>query len=92
METVNRVLESLLALLTLLGGRVLEAIVAVETWLRGLLSSLGIPPQIQTAVLIAVAVVLILAVLRLFGGLIRVAVVVILLLIVIHVLVPVIHQ
>ena len=52
---------------------------------------MGVPQQIQTAVLIAVAVILILAVFRLFGGLIRVAVVIILLLIVIHVLVPVIH-
>ncbi len=91
METVNRVLESLLGLLTLLGGLILQAIVAVETWVRGLLGSLGVPQQIQTAVLIAVAVVLVLAVFRLFGGLMRVAVVIILLLVVIHVLVPVIH-
>ena len=91
METLNRVLESLLGLLTLLGGLIVEAIVAVETWLRGMLGSLGVPPPVQTAVLIAVAVLLILAVFRLFGGLIRVAVIIILLLIVIHVLVPVIH-
>jgi len=91
-DNVNRVLESLLGLLTLLGGLILQAIVAVETWLRGMLGSMGVPQQIQTAVLIAVAVVLVLAVFRLFGGLIRVAVVIILLLVVIHVLVPVIHQ
>ena len=92
MDTVNHVLESLLGLITLLGGLIVDAIVAVETWLRGFLGSLGVPPNIQTVLLIAVAVVLILAVFRLFGGLIRAAIIIILLLIVIHVLMPVIHQ
>ena len=91
MDNVTRVLESILGLLALLGGLIMQAIVAVEVWVRGLLGSIGVPQQIQTAVLIAVAVVLVLAVFRLFGGLIRVAVGIILILVVIHLLVPVIH-
>jgi hypothetical protein len=91
METVKHALEAFLGLIMLLGGLIVDAIVAVEVWLRAQLALLGAPPQVQTAVLIVVAVLLILAAFRLFGGLIRIAVVIILLLIAIHALLPVVQ-
>ncbi|WP_428487623.1 hypothetical protein [Rhodopila sp.] len=93
MAAFTRALEALLHLLAQLGELVLAGILAIELWLRAQLSQLGVSPPIQTVLLIALAVLLIVAALRLFGGLIRVAVILILLLVVIHVLLPVLqHQ
>jgi hypothetical protein len=91
-ETFTRAVDALLQLLIQIGDLILAGIVAVELWLRGQFALLGLAPPIQTVLLIAIAVVLILAALRLFGGLIRVAVVLVLLLVVIHVLLPVIQH
>jgi hypothetical protein len=91
MDNVNRVLNSLLQLVIGLGNLIVGAIVAIEEWMRGQLATLGISQQIQTVILIALAVVLILAALRLFGGLIRIAVILVLALIAIHILMPVLH-
>jgi hypothetical protein len=90
-QTLTHVLESILGLITLLGGLALQALVAVETWLRTQLGLLGAPPPVQTAILIAVALILLLAAFRLFGGLIRVAVIIVVVLIAIHALMPVIQ-
>jgi hypothetical protein len=90
-DAFARAINSLLQLLIQFGNLVLAAIVAAELWLRGQLTLLGVPPSIQVVLLVALAVVLILAALRLFGGLIRVAVVLVLLLIVIHALLPIIQ-
>jgi len=91
-DTFTRAVATLLQLLTQLGDLILAGIVAVELWLRAQFEQFGIPPVIQTVLLVAFAVVLILIALRLFGGLIRVAVVLVLLLVVIHVLMPVIQM
>ncbi len=92
MQTFTRAVDALLQLLLQLGSLILAGIVAVELWLRAQFALLGLPPTIQTVLLIAIAVVLLLAALRLFGGLIRVAVVLLLLLVVIHVLLPIIQH
>jgi hypothetical protein len=91
-ETFTRAIDALLQLLIQLGALILAGIVAVELWLRTQFALFGLPPTIQTVLLIAMAVVLILVALRLFGGLIRVAVVLLLLLVVIHVLLPIIQH
>ncbi len=92
METFTRAVDALLQLLIQIGDLILAGIVAVELWFRAQFALLGLPPPIQTVLLVAIAAVLILAALRLFGGLIRVAVVLVLLLVVIHVLLPVIQH
>jgi hypothetical protein len=92
LDTFTSALETLLQLIMKFGDLIVAAIVAVELWLRAQLTVLGVPPAFQTVLLLALAIVLILAALRLFGGLIRVAVILILLLIGIHALMPVIHQ
>jgi hypothetical protein len=91
MDNVNRVLNSLLQLVIGLGDLIVGGILAIEEWMRGQLATLGVSPQIQTVILVVLAVVLILAALRLFGGLIRIAVVLVLALIAIHILMPVLH-
>lgn len=92
MDTFTRAVDALLQLLIQIGDLILAGIVAVELWLRAQFALLGLPPAIQTVLLIAIAVVLILAALRLFDGLIRVAVVLVLVLVVLHVLLPVIQH
>jgi hypothetical protein len=85
------VIDSLLQLLIQLGNIVVGWIVIIEDALRTQLTHLGVVPQLQTIILLAVAVILILGALKLFGGLIRVAVVLVLLLIAIHILMPILH-
>jgi len=91
-DTFAHAIATLLQLLTQLGDLILAGIVAMELWLRTQFALFGLPPPIQTVLLIAFAVVLILVALRLFGGLIRVVVVLLLLLVVFHVLMPVIQM
>jgi len=85
-------IETLLQLVIQLGDLMITGIVGIELWLRAQLAMFGLPPAIQTALLIALAAMLILAALRLFGGLIRVAVILVLMLILVHVLLPVVQR
>ncbi|MDR3538457.1 MAG: hypothetical protein P4L71_18320 [Acetobacteraceae bacterium] len=88
MDAFTRAIESLLHLIVMLGDLVVAGILAVELWVRGQLQALGVPHTMQTVVLVVIAVLLIVAALRLFGGLVRVAVILVLLLIAIHTLLP----
>jgi len=92
MDDVNRVLNSLLQLVIGLGDLIVGGILAIENWLRTQLATMGLAPQVQTAILVVLAVLLIIAALRLFGGLIRIAIVLILALIAIHILMPVLQH
>lgn len=91
MNSFAHLIESLLQLLIRLGNIIVAAIVVVELWLRAQLTHLGLPSAVQTVILLALAALLILASLRLFGGLIRVAAVLILILIAIHIVMPLLH-
>ena len=92
MDGFSRAIETLLQLLIQLGNLILAGIVAIEVWLRAQLTLLGLPQPIQTVLMIALALLLIVAALRVFGGLIRVGVVLVLILVVIHVLLPVMQH
>ena len=92
MDGFSRAIETLLQLLIQLGNLILAGIVAIEVWLRAQLTLLGLPQSIQTVLMIALALLLIVAALRVFGGLIRVGVVLVLILVVIHVLLPVMQH
>lgn len=92
MNAFTHAIETLLQLVIQLGGLMITGIVGIELWLHAQLAMFGLPPAIQTALLIALAAMLILAALRLFGGLIRVAVILVLMLILIHVLLPVVQR
>lgn len=60
----------------------------IETALRQALTQLGVAANIQSIVILVVAVLFILAVLRLFGGLLRILVALFLIFLVLHVLLP----
>jgi hypothetical protein len=93
--TVNsftHVINTLLQLLISLGNVIVAGIVAIELWLRAELGHFGLPPNVQTIILIALALLLILGSLRLFGGLVRAAVVLVLILIAIHILLPILQH
>ncbi len=92
MNAFTHAIETLLQLVIQLGDLMITGIVGIELWLRAQLAMFGLPPAIQTALLIALAAMLILAALRLFSGLIRVAVILVLMLILVHVLLPVVQR
>jgi hypothetical protein len=89
MEQVDQAITKLLALIRSLVNLVLGGLAAIEVWLRGQLTGLGVASPIQTIILIAVAVLLIAATLRLFGGVLRAVVVIFLVLLALHALIPV---
>lgn len=92
MERFTHVINSLLDLLVQLGNLIVSFLVTLEVWLRGQLGEFGLPPFVQTAIMLGVAALLILGAMRLFGGLVRVAVVLVLVLIALHILMPVLPQ
>ncbi len=67
---------------------VLAGLAAIEVWIRGELTQLGVAPPIQTVILIAVALLLIVAALRLFGGFLRVILLIFLILLVVQAVIP----
>ena len=91
MDQVNSVLDSLLKLIISLGNIIVDAIVSIELWMRTQLTTMGLSPQLQTVVLVVLAIVLIVAALRLFGGLVRIAVILVLALIAVQILKPALH-
>jgi hypothetical protein len=91
-DSFAHVINSLLQLLIQLGDLIVAGIITVELWIRGQLSQLGLPQNVQTVILFALAALLIIGSLRLFGGLIRVAIVLVLILIAIHIITPMVQH
>lgn len=91
MGSFENAINTLLDLLKQFAMAVAAILTSLELWLRAELQALGVPHTVQTLVLLVVAAILVLGSLRLFGGLIRVAVVLILLLIAIHIVMPVVQ-
>jgi hypothetical protein len=90
-DSFTHVIKSLLQLLIQLGNLIVAGIVIIEVWLRGQLTQFGLPHNIQTVILLVLAAVLIIGALRLFGGLIRLAVVLVLILIAVHIVIPLVQ-
>ncbi len=91
MGNFENAINTLLNLLKQFGLAVAALLTALELWLRSELQQFDVPRPLQTVILLAVAAILVLGALRLFGGLIRIAVVLILLLVAIHIIMPVIQ-
>lgn len=85
---MDRAINFLLALILGLFGLIIAAIATIEDFLRRLLTEAGISGEVQGIVLIVTAVLLILAALRLFGGVLGVLITIVLILLVVHILVP----
>ncbi len=91
MSQLQTAIDTLLKLLTEFGLAVAGILTGFELWLRGVLQQFGVPHTLQTLLLLAVAALLVLGSLRLFGGIIRIAVILILVLVAIHIVMPVIQ-
>ena len=92
MDSFSHVINQLLQLLIALGHALVAALITIELWLRTQLGQLGLTPSVQTAIMVGIAAVLILGSLKLFGGLIRVAVILVLILVAIHIVLPVLSH
>lgn len=88
MDQGRQALDAVFAFLSSVLGALLPLVGQTETWLRGQMAALGVPPELQTAAVLAVAVLLLLTVLRALGGLLRIAVVVVLIALVVQALAP----
>ena len=88
MDTVHQIVNAFLNLVLGLLDLVLHGLALLEVWLRGQLTALGVSAQIQPVILIAVAVIFLLAALRVMGGVIRLIVLIFLILLIIQILVP----
>lgn len=91
MSQFQAAIDTLLKLLIQFALAIAAVLTEVELWFRGVLQQLGVPHTYQTVLLLLVAVVLVLGSLRLFGGIVRIAVVLILVLIAIHIVMPVLQ-
>jgi hypothetical protein len=91
MDQIRDAVDALLRLLLSLLNIIFAGVAQVELWLRAELTRLGVEQRLQSAILIATAVVLLVAVLRVFGGLLRVLVALFLVFLAIQLLRPIIH-
>lgn len=88
MDQGRQVLDAVFTFLSSVLGALLPLVGQTETWLRGQMAALGVPPELQTAAVLAVAVLLLLTVLRVLGGLLRIALVTVLIALVVQALAP----
>ena len=86
MSALDQIAHMLLGLLEAIAALVLSALAWLEAALGQVMSHAGIPPNAQEIVAVVLAVLFILAAFRLFGGLIRVALIVVLVALLVHAL------
>ncbi len=91
MPQISQAIDAVLALFRIGTDWVLGLLVALERWLGAQLTAMGAPAGLQAPIMIAVAIVLLLLVLRVFGGVIRVLLVVFLILVALHAVLPLLH-
>ncbi len=85
---MTQAMDFVLSLILRLIGVVMAAVGLIDAFLRGLMTRAGVGGQVQAVVLGVVAVLFILAALRVFGGVLRVLIIIFLVLLLIHVLMP----
>lgn len=90
MDRVDQIVIQLLDVIEEIVRLILAGLAAIEIWARTQLGSLGVPPGISVIILIAIALLLIVAALRLLGPIVYVVVIVFLVLLMLHTLMPVI--
>ena len=91
MGPVTQTIDSLIQLIIRLGQSGALAIASAESWMRGQLSGLGVAPEMQTVILVIFAIIMILTVVRIVGGLIRIAVLALLVLVTLDLVLPILH-
>jgi hypothetical protein len=92
LDNLTHMIEGLLRFILYLGGIIVSAIVAIEYWLRDQLTQMHVPREAQSILLLLLAVALVAGALRLFGGIIRLALLLVLLLIAVDIVVPMVQR
>ena len=88
MDMVNAALHTLGTWLEALIGLFIGIFTVIENFFQGILTHAGVPENLQKIVLLLVAVVFIVVILRIFGGLLRWLIVLFLILLALHILLP----
>jgi hypothetical protein len=91
MAQIDHAIAAILDFILDLFYLVFRIIALVENWLRAELGRFGVPENMQTIILVVVAIVVLLAAIRLLGGVFRIALVILILLLGAHLLLPLIH-
>lgn len=87
----HRLVASFLGFVAALADLLLAAMATADHWVRQVLTALGVGNSVQTIILILVAFLVLLAALRLMGGIVRVLIVVLIVLFAVHLLLPTLH-
>ena len=85
---MTHAIDLVVSIIMTLAGLVMEAIGVADAFLAGLMTSAGLPPNVQLIVLIVVALMLIVFAIRVLGGVFGVLLIVLLILLIVHRLVP----
>jgi hypothetical protein len=88
---MNAAIDFVLTLILRLVAAVMAIITVIEVSLRRLLVDAGINGELQSAVLIVVAILLIIGALRLLGGVFGLLITILLLLLIVNLLMPGLH-
>ena len=88
---MDHAINLVIAIILALCGLVMEAIVLVDSFLASVMTSLGINPQAQTAILIGVVLLLVIAAVRALGSVVSVLIIVLLFLLLAHRVMPGMH-
>jgi hypothetical protein len=88
MYRLDNLFDTALQLLAELGGLIVAVIVGIELWMRDFLSGFGLSHGIQTTIMMALTVFLIVMASKLLGGMIRAILLLILVMSVSHIVVP----
>ncbi len=89
MSPVDQALDTLTGWFRALLGAFMAIFGVIEGFLRELLVQIGVPGRLHGTIILLVAVLFIVAVVRLFGGLFRILLTVFLILLIVHVLAPI---
>lgn len=88
MHDLMRLVDDLVRLIVRLGEMMLSGVGTAAVSLREQMTELGIPAQVQTIVLVLLAVAIVLLAVRLLGGVLRLAVIVVLVILAIQLTLP----
>jgi hypothetical protein len=85
---LNKILDDLRRVATDLAAATLAGLAVVEVWLRAQLAALGLGPQLQTVIIIVIALALLFPAIRLISGVARLILVALLIVILAQIVVP----
>jgi hypothetical protein len=91
MTSLHQAINGFLELLVGGVNFVLALLGDLEGWLRVELSHAGVDPQVQSVILVVVAILFLLTAVRIAGGILRILIVVFLALLILHILAPAVH-